>query len=822
MAGSSVLATADQFYFNCFPNVARHPITGETDFSVIKRSGIQQTGLNVGTSVGASAFTIPLANLGMTQLSDVCVGAWYEDTTQTIKVVQYRPTAGTQTLIGAFSGATPSDLVYITEIMLTTSFTPGIVLHWCKGDYSTSKGYYAQSSGGVFTGASLTQIVDVDYPANLAGEVLVGPMQQLNGYFYAMGRSGNIYQCDNVYNVVAWGSRILNTYAYPDKGVGIVRYKHHLVAFSDTTIEFFNDSGARGDGSTISSSLERTEQAFIKFGAPSAKFIKNVDDILYWISSSDTATTGVWKLDGYTPVKISTLREDQIVNSSIERNGALGEVAGSLECMTLLGQKHIIINGMQTEIVPFTQDTSFSDFTPGDDCYYEAVVDQQSRYNANILCYSLNTQTWWSFSDCSDCIDVKGILPTPYFNRTSSLNYQDEMVLKYPGQSAITSLWGKYIAQIQSDNIIPVDDATNLVYNPKYSVVAYIQTNTTDQDTNKIKIIRRATIVQNAELGFETNTYEAPYIYLAMMRDDFTGAYKTITTPQSPLTGNPSFRIFPIKRQNNWYPLGINNPTFEYQALASTASITNKMVLEGWFDYPNSGPNHTYPVANWKSDNTSSSFYLDIESLSPNVVTVTFNVANAQSEAIGLHSATWTLPWNSTDSHHLAIEFDGTTAQKVFLYMDGVLQSTTTNNVTATTIQVSSAGLRVGRMQANPLTQWPYPNMAVLRLWNITRSASDIKYYMTNDLINPSNTPGLIWAMQSGTDRRIYENQTPANTVVPTAGMNTTIAFPRPIFSKRYVNNCGQVQRTQWGILEKSPYQFQVKYLELDVMQGQR
>lgn len=821
LTGGDVGAFWDQLYLNCFPLVAVHPVTGESDFSVSKRPGIDTSGMAAISSLLTNPAdpVVPLCNIGITQLSDVCIGAFYEPTAAVIDIIQYRPFANTFTKLGSIAGASPFDKVYFTEAMFTTSEIPGLMVTWCKFDYSTSKGYFAQSAGGVFAGGSLTEIVDVAYPSKVASEVLVGPMQQLNGYLYAMGRSGKIYQSSNVYNIVAWGSRIIETYSYPDKAVGIFRFKHHLVGFSDTTIEFFNDTGARGDGGTLASNLERTEQAFIKFGAISAKYVKNIDDILYWCSSSDTTTTGVWKMDGYTPVKISTYKQDQQLNSALSNIGGL--IGGSLESMSILGQKHIIINGVSTVIVPYVE-TLLATYPAVDDPYFSS-SDASGPLRPNILAYCLDTKCWWHFSDCSD-LQEYAYLPCSYFNRAASNDYSKQYILKVSRNSTSStndSVFSKFIYVLDPASANYVDTPSTGIYYPQYSVLSCVQTNTIDQNTIVDKYLKKTSLVMDTPSQSEFSSQMEPYIYISMERNDSQGMF----TPTNQ-------KFFPIKQRTlNPDAQSLDITSYSWNEGAQPA-VTNKMTVEGWFKNDNSLANGqtAVPIMCWRSDNTSSSWYLAFTRADPNW-TFSFDVAAAQAEVPSLNFRSYTQPQASapfwTAWTHFAALIDLSIVSplgKIQLFINGSpVVMTGGAGPSAATFQTSTDGLTLGARQAGA----PFAaanigvNMSNVRVWDQIRSEGQINYFMNDQTLVKGVVPHLLYSMLDGTTTRIYKNQTPANQDVTTGGRaNTNIR--RPLFTRTYANNCGRVNRTAFCILHKAPMSFRAKALELTLAQGSR
>lgn len=384
----------EQAFINCFPRVSTNPLTGEMTVSLVKRSGssaISTLSPTIG-SYGTRDDMQCLVVTCITQLYDVYIAAFFDSNTNKIYIIQFRPKSLTTVKIGEISTCTKNDLVFLTEFTNGDMLLPAVSISYQKSDRSSGTGYYALSTSGVFTTSSLTTISSGSFPANLGTpKIITGPFQFLNGHLYIMTLDAFIYMnslttagnCD----VTTWNT--LSTVVasqYPDKGMGVYRYKNFLLAFGQSSIEFFNDAG----NPPPQASIERTDQAFIKFGCYTPKAVLGINDTIYWVSYSDSNTVGVYRMDGFVPTKISTIKEDQVISGFFAGNSQLlGQF--SLECLILENRAHLIINGptyTSGAILQSTIDTiSFANDT------YEN--NPLLFGKAPILAFSVEDKTWW-------------------------------------------------------------------------------------------------------------------------------------------------------------------------------------------------------------------------------------------------------------------------------------------------------------------------------------------------------------------------------------------------------------------------------------------
>lgn len=402
LTGSETLEGHNQFFQNMIPFISKNTATGDAIINIEKRQGMKLYE-DLITKSGLAGTINPLDMLAINQLSDTLVIAFYRNNagTKTIEIAAYRPTAGTFTLIGTIATVAGPPAVtvnettdiYLTEIKI--GLVPGVAVMMtnASGASGTSAGYYALSSSGVFGVGTLTKIADADFPTNQTPYLhIVGAMQQMNEICYIQTSDGRIWN-SNTDSIGVWSALgFLEAESYADKGVGLMRFKHHIVAFGENSIEFFDDVG---NDPTLGSPLERTEQAFIKFGAWYGKSIINCDDNLYWVGYSNSSTNGIWKLDGYSPVEISTRETNAILELT-----KLSVPFGNPEFKRNLQVQQVIFNGIKNIYITASVTNSFirNGFNGFTYETGEMIIFDGSYYQICGVMYNIKDQLWWHFN----------------------------------------------------------------------------------------------------------------------------------------------------------------------------------------------------------------------------------------------------------------------------------------------------------------------------------------------------------------------------------------------------------------------------------------
>jgi len=388
----------DQRTINGFINVVSDHITGEKQMSFTKRPGLHSGQSLFSTSGAANHYTLHCKdNIVITQLSDVFVCALFDSVTGKISIIQYRPDAATSTKIGEISNCFWGDAIHITEYQQASggNLYPAIAVSYKRidEDASGSSGWYAISNGTVFTASTLTEITHASFPTQLASpKVITGPFQQMNGLIYIMTTDGTIYNSGSSAgtsnDITLWNtlSNVL-TYQSPDKGIGIYRYKHHLVAFSKNSIEFFNDEGLPSPGTP----LLRTQQAYIAFGTVTSKSVININDVLYWISYGTGTSGALWKMAGYTPVKVSRQRQDNQITTAYQTTSYPNII--DLFSLMVGNKMHLGVNFVGSYSMIYTKST-YGDQT--NDTYKTSQKGTLAGRGSSFM-YSIEDDLWWNW-----------------------------------------------------------------------------------------------------------------------------------------------------------------------------------------------------------------------------------------------------------------------------------------------------------------------------------------------------------------------------------------------------------------------------------------
>lgn len=372
-------AIQDQSYLNCFPVSVSGP-DGSKDVYINKRPGSERLGISLASILGNIDWALH-ANISITSLNDIYIAAIFDVTNSKFVICQYRPVTGTTLKVGEITGANFQDQLFLTELTIANTATLGIVYNSVDG--VTSRGYYSTSVAGSFSGG-ITEITDTDFPPKRGSPLpLVGGMVQMNGQTYVLTNTGELCNSE-VNSITSWRTEgVVQAISYPDQGVGLVRYKHHVVVFGEDSIEFFSDAG----NPFPRSPLGRTDQAFIKFGAMSARTIMALDDTIYWLAKSASGTIGLWKLDGYSPVKLSSPGEDVLLSNA---PSVAAGVTPQFCTISYYGQRHLLISGITLR--PLGAATFFPN-----DPHALGPIELFST-----LAYNINEKVFWGFAPGGD------------------------------------------------------------------------------------------------------------------------------------------------------------------------------------------------------------------------------------------------------------------------------------------------------------------------------------------------------------------------------------------------------------------------------------
>ena len=109
--------------------------------------------------------------------------------------------------------------------------------------------------------------------------------------------------------------------------------------------------------------------------------------------------------------------------------------------------------------------------------------------------------------------------------------------------------------------------------------------------------------------------------------------------------------------------------------------------------------------------------------------TVNLLWSNSLRVEIGGNGISGSTAINDGNWHHIAVVYDPTLSTKVYLYIDGSLE--TSGNFSAVTMNTSTSTIRIGRRVDN--NNYFDGSIDEVRIWNIARSASDILGAMNSE-----------------------------------------------------------------------------------------
>ena len=320
-------ATApDQQFINCYPDVTKNALSGRGSVTLNKRPGWGSVGV-ISSVTGQYGACIWYGNSAV--ISPVCA-SFYKGGSSVIQVYDVYSTASQ---IGGDIANAKACLSLSEAIISGTANLLAIVAD-DAGSFPLEAWYFPE-------GGAWTQITDADFPPNLGTpEPLTGAPVQLDGFTFFMTKNGKIWNSD-VNSLSAWtASSYTTAQSYPDRGVGLARYKNLIAAFSTGSIEFFQNAGFSPSPIQPVGNANRRIGAFAGYdfsNTTSPRSIFEYGDTVYFIGvETETARKGIYRLNGFAPEKISISAIDRVLN--------LGSVAhrivGSFQAH---GMSHIVI-----------------------------------------------------------------------------------------------------------------------------------------------------------------------------------------------------------------------------------------------------------------------------------------------------------------------------------------------------------------------------------------------------------------------------------------------------------------------------------------------
>lgn len=156
----------------------------------------------------------------------------------------------------------------------------------------------------VYNGTTLSKITDTDFPGALA-------LAFLDGYTLVIEPdSGKFWVCETVYTPTAWNALDFATAeGAPDDLVSMVVDHREVFLFGRESTEVWYNSG----GSDFP--LDRTPSGFIEVGCLSTHGPAKIDNTVFFPANDFT----VRRLDGYTPVRVSTHAVEQAIEGYTDK-----------------------------------------------------------------------------------------------------------------------------------------------------------------------------------------------------------------------------------------------------------------------------------------------------------------------------------------------------------------------------------------------------------------------------------------------------------------------------------------------------------------------
>lgn len=152
----------------------------------------------------------------------------------------------------------------------------------------------ATAAGVTITKTPIAKIIDANFPTAVGGFAL------LDGYVFVMTGTGRVYQ-SNLNDVITWGAQnYITANISTDTGMGVIKYKNHIVAFGNESVEFFFNSG-NPSGSVLASRKDLFSQVGLYAGGGSFQSVLQINDNVFWIGND----MGLYTFDEFTPKKLA-------------------------------------------------------------------------------------------------------------------------------------------------------------------------------------------------------------------------------------------------------------------------------------------------------------------------------------------------------------------------------------------------------------------------------------------------------------------------------------------------------------------------------------
>ncbi len=280
--GTTAPSDKDARYVNCFKQTANDAF-GKRVYSV-KRSGLQALETPQVSSIGTAILV------------------WSGQGTGDARITAYGAVSSsiynTTTRIATNNTVTTNISSVCTSITETTINNNPVLYLTAQN----SKGWFYDPS----VSSSIMQIVDANYPGNTSSGI-VGFGAHMDGYAFQMDPYGGIHN-SQLNTISTWpATGVVNANIYPDKGIGVVRWKQYIIGYGRESMEFFYNAG-NAQGSPLSRVLPMAQ----KIGAVSADAITSISDNIFFCGSTSQSGLSIYMFDGNIQ-RISTPQLDAVL-----------------------------------------------------------------------------------------------------------------------------------------------------------------------------------------------------------------------------------------------------------------------------------------------------------------------------------------------------------------------------------------------------------------------------------------------------------------------------------------------------------------------------
>ena len=252
----------------------------------------------------------------------------------------------------------------ITETFVGTTATLAI-------SSSDNTGWYYDVPTG-----TVTKIVDANFPGN-AGKTLAGTFAHMDGWAFIMATDGTLWN-STLNTVTGWAAlNFVTANAYPDRGIGCIRYKNQIMAFGSESIQFYYNAG-----NPVGSPLTRIDTQTVKVGAINSDSIGQISDTVFWVGSSPQGGCTVYRYDGSVQ-RISYPEQDYQLLLA-------GPTNITLTTLRFYGRSFVMIIAGTTTLVYCVEDKRWHQWTTTTPLWYKCAGLSSGN---QILTFSISNQS---------------------------------------------------------------------------------------------------------------------------------------------------------------------------------------------------------------------------------------------------------------------------------------------------------------------------------------------------------------------------------------------------------------------------------------------